>query len=325
MSSTPVPKADVVVDEIEIMLAMILEVPSMHLRALGELPDVLWHYTDTAGALGILRGRALWATHAFFMNDASELRLAYPLLQDAIDAAKERFAGDTPMQDLATALGAVLSEEGRDPDVYALCFCQDGDLLSQWRAYGRAGGGYALGLDGPALRDVKKTFGLHLVEVIYDPARQREMAKDMVEQTFAVYGRYVTATLTGGEGTPLDAVVRRFASIAATYAYQIKAEAFSEENEWRLICARGAGIDEERADRSFRAGERGLLPYVAIPTESSDDPASERFGLRGLPLREVRVGPTAHPEITEMAMRYLLGDLGLGEVEVHPSTIPLRA
>lgn len=327
MINEPTPNADI--DPLQLLGTEVVIANGQLLWETNEVPDVLWHYTDAAGALGVLRGRALWATHALFMNDASELRIAYPLLQDEIDAAEKKLAGNAVLRNLTTALGVMISDQGRDPDVYAVCFCEHGDLLSQWRAYGRAGGGYALGLDSAALlTDANRTVGLSLSRVIYDEGRQRELAKALVEQTIAIYSRYVKLR-PDHEGKALAVVARSFAYGAQTYAYRIKDGAFSEENEWRLIYARDPEGSFEPAERSFRTGDRGLLPYVEIPARPSNAPGSEHLrldlGLNSLPVRTVRVGPTAHPATTELAIRYLLHDLDLAEVEVQSSSIPLRA
>jgi hypothetical protein len=38
-----------------------------------ESRETVWHYTNAAGLLGILRSNVLWATDAFFLNDAAEV------------------------------------------------------------------------------------------------------------------------------------------------------------------------------------------------------------------------------------------------------------
>jgi hypothetical protein len=46
----------------------------------ADVPDVLWHYTDAGGLLGIVRCSYLRATHLAFMNDAKEYMHANELL-----------------------------------------------------------------------------------------------------------------------------------------------------------------------------------------------------------------------------------------------------
>jgi hypothetical protein len=77
-----VPDADV--DQLEVLGAEVTIETGKLLWETNDLPDILCYDTDATGAVGIVRGRALWATHAYFMNDASELRVAYPRRQEAL-------------------------------------------------------------------------------------------------------------------------------------------------------------------------------------------------------------------------------------------------
>ncbi len=47
-------------------------------------PEVLYHYTDVAGLLGIVNRAALWATHARFLNDATEIVHGVATVKDAL-------------------------------------------------------------------------------------------------------------------------------------------------------------------------------------------------------------------------------------------------
>jgi Protein of unknown function (DUF2971) len=263
------------------------------------------------------------------MNDASELRLAYPLLEEALEAARAG-APDNELRSLITApLGVMVSRLPDDPDVYAVCFCEDGDLLSQWRAYGVFGGGYAVGFDGPTLEtDASSTYGLSLTRVVYEAERQRELAQELVDRTIETCVHHLKDHPDDFDNA-MPVAARSFSHLAQAFAYQIKDAAFREEREWRLIYAREVKGPIDPARRQFRSGGRGLVPYVPIPMGRPPDESghSVRFdlALAGLSVREVRVGPTAHPEVGSLAMRYLLRDLGLDAVHVTSSAIPLRA
>jgi hypothetical protein len=54
-------------------------------------------------------------------------------------------------------------------------FCADGNLLSQWRAYGKRGAGCAIGFHQVPLQKAAKKRGFNLLRVIYDSKRQREL------------------------------------------------------------------------------------------------------------------------------------------------------
>jgi len=70
------------------------------------------------------------------MNDASEFGLALRMARNELEAIinTSKFPADKPA-------GVKLQESLRgleDINICASCFCEDGDLLSQWRGY--AGG-----------------------------------------------------------------------------------------------------------------------------------------------------------------------------------------
>src|SRR5688500_5904303 len=92
-------------------------------------PDELFHYTDTAGLIGILSGKGeLWATDARCMNDTDELTKGDLLLKQAIEANETH-----PAHALLVRLlrhPAYISSV-----VFVTSFSSKHDLLSQWRAY----------------------------------------------------------------------------------------------------------------------------------------------------------------------------------------------
>jgi hypothetical protein len=47
-----------------------------------DTPPKLFHYTDTGGLLGILDSQQLWATHSFYLNDATEINYTYELVEE---------------------------------------------------------------------------------------------------------------------------------------------------------------------------------------------------------------------------------------------------
>lgn len=48
------------------------------------IPEMLFHYTNSAGLIGILGTRKLWLTRVDCCNDPSERILAYELLRDRL-------------------------------------------------------------------------------------------------------------------------------------------------------------------------------------------------------------------------------------------------
>jgi hypothetical protein len=92
----------------------------------GPLPQHLYHYTKAEGLYGILRTRTIWATQFDFLNDRSEFSYAFEIL-------KERLAAQVGAKGSAELIPPLDKWWSLTPAHYVASFCEDGDLLSQWR------------------------------------------------------------------------------------------------------------------------------------------------------------------------------------------------
>ncbi|MET9575665.1 DUF2971 domain-containing protein [Streptomyces massasporeus] len=212
------------------------------------------------------------------------------------DAVRDRVRTHRPSADEASAFSAlhvVVSDLGKvassvEPStlrVYTTCFCEDGDLLSQWRAYGGAGG-YAIGFRTDEL--------VHLSESV-DECRFDKVSYGFRE----AIGRgwlpeYIQANLA------LDDYLNALT--------MVKHPAFREEQEWRLMLAGrrgGTGL-------SFRVSPVGLVPYVSLP-------------FSGNAIDKVIVGPGQYSAERAKGVRRLLDSLKMFHVSVEVSLSPLRS
>ena len=142
-------------------------------------PDTIYHYTTPGGLLGIVEHHSIFLTDAFFLNDQSELLYGRSL---ALEILQRRLAAATADVYEFIRLGIEKFDPFEEQYVgfryYVACFCPDGNLLSQWRAYGAPGYGFSLGFASAPLHE-KQYAGevphvvLHRIE--YEPANQRHM------------------------------------------------------------------------------------------------------------------------------------------------------
>ena len=122
---------------------------------LSQAPEDLWHYTDAYGLQGILQGEKLWATNVRFLNDSQEVWHGVNLALGALsDLANSLTKPETKrfLTGLSDPEKAIIPKFLRDSlDAFVVCFCENGDLLSQWRAYAGSdsAGGYAIGFRPP--------------------------------------------------------------------------------------------------------------------------------------------------------------------------------
>ena len=107
--------------------------------------EVLYHYTTVEGLKGIVETNELWATSAYFLNDSAEVIYGYEVLKEALNSWIS--SGSEGKASLSTDLAKYLQSGLADrllnkivSPIYLTCFCEDGNLLSQWRSYGASGG-----------------------------------------------------------------------------------------------------------------------------------------------------------------------------------------
>ena len=294
--------------------------------------EVLYHYTDAQGFLGIVQSRQLWASNAAFLNDSTEVTYIRGVLAEVAEQFRDEHAVTADVREYAASAfagtGRFSPTEGRTAsvisilegaptmaggvfDVYVSCFCAWGDLLSQWRGYPSSGGGYALGLRPESIR----RGGGVLRRVIYDEETQRRLLYDLLAPIVDAM-----ASADPEEGKDLwdwlvrDHLGRVYASLEEC-SFCFKHPGFTEESEWRLVVLRARKPRQRPNDppADVRATRTGLLPYV-------------KRSLEGDAVAEVVVGPSSQPTLAADAAVQLLSNAGYENaraIVVH-SAIPLR-
>jgi hypothetical protein len=280
----------------------------MDIEAEMSPPEFVYHYTNAAGLLGIVSTRNLWATDIEFMNDAEELTYARTTVLGDLRAWADEIAppGTGSEDGLRADVLRSIAEELEHPawgepsstyHIYAACFCEDGDLLSQWRAYG-GDGGYAIGFRTFSLLGLAASFeSIHFEKVTYGLDGSRPYLDAMLE---TVAQR--AAGFPGATGN-IRLMTRVLPTIAA-----IKHPTFAQEREWRLL---STGWDVPEMAFGFRTGSVGLVPFIEV-------------SFPGNAVAQVIVGPGRYPEVRKRGVRQLLERHGLSDVEVVGTSSPLR-
>lgn len=284
-------------------------------REHGEPPELLYHYTSTEGLLGIVSSGCFWATDAEFLNDAQELQYgrAEPcaaLMRQAQQLSPlERTHDESENGSRAAVLRSCVdflrmgpSNANADhlvPQVFVACFCEEADLLSQWRSYG-ANGGYAIGFRSRALNIFSAEYEnspTRLARVAYGAAAQAlmidEVLNDIAPYPVAHPGAHGWAA---GTYLALPALAR------------VKHDAFSEEKEWRLLQTSDLSVEQFK----FIPGNYAVTPYIEVP-----------FG-HARAIAEIWVGPGSNTELRVLGVKRLLASRGLQNTGVRTSRAPFR-
>jgi len=272
-------------------------------------PETLYHYTSGGALISILKSMELRATNAVYMNDRTEVQHSVGILRDVIGVNHDRHrdVGIDMMLIAAEQLYSILQ-------IYVVCFCRDGDLLSQWRGYAGTSG-YALGFDSKVLKGLTGDHVL-LTPVVYDPQTQRRLISDLVGRWQEVFRRSDPGAFSR-QIRALGAFV--FAQALLFLAASFKNDAFHEEDEWRLLYRRQMVVDDGsgiKIDYVERAGMVGSYATLHLPPPTPQT----------IPVRHFVIGPTSDPPLAAFSLQAFLRSIGYSEdlIQISSSVVPLR-
>jgi hypothetical protein len=288
----------------------------------------LYHYTTLSGMRGILKDRALWYGHASSLNDPSEMQYGKKIISDVLnDAMKRQDREDIrvfhrQLQVEVQALGDAIFHP------FVACFCDSGNLLSQWREYADRGGGYCLGFAFSSATRFESDLGKlgegkppYVRKVIYEADEQRELVRGYVDAVSAAAKKVLdrpSATpcpdqsISQSSAVTLRSMAMHAANLLLDMLLCFKNPAFKEEKEWRLV--RVTRVDHQPENLRFRELPGGLVPYR--PTHIYD---RQEAGQPEFPLRSISFGPTLDSVRTSAAITLLLHHTANDQ---HPIALP---
>lgn len=246
-------------------------------------PGPVFHYTDQAGFLGIIRSKAIWATDLRYLNDSQEYSVGFERIASEL---KRRSAGDPGVSDLVDGAFQSLALE-RVVGVGVTSFSLAGDDLSQWRAYGGGTGGICLGFEPATLALRVRSTGSTLGRVRY-----------LEDEHTAIVHTLCSEIIGDAQLVLAGSVLREAFQLRCLLSVQLacalmKHAKFADEREWRMIV--WSQLPPFLVG-SFRPGRSMLLPYVATQLDLIFTPTGlARFNR--LPLSVVWIGPTPHPAL----------------------------
>jgi len=274
-------------------------------------PDTLFHYTCPNGLLGIIRNQSLRASNMRYLNDTTEFTYILDLYRDEFHKRKfSKLLGQ--YEEFADAL--------RSPSAggYFVCsFSENPDQLSQWRAYCSPHSGYSIGFKSNPLSECALQNNGVLARCIYDKKKQRVLIhKTMEEFISSIQEKY--AESNNVNDLKLRILEQDFIIMLSTI-FQIialaplfKHPAFQEEKEWRLIIPRRIG----KPGIKFRVSRELIVPYTEVDLREKE---------QSIPISEIIVGPTPHPQELRSAIESLCKHEGLEEINVKLSSCPFRS
>jgi hypothetical protein len=185
------------------------------------VPEELHHYTSVEGLKGILDSGQIWATHTGYLNDSQEIFYGRDLALEEIRSVTDRAVMSNAM---LHRVEKAVPEGIPGAELYVACFCEQGDLLSQWRGYGGRGSGYSIRLRPKGMVFARLPWKMCLLaQVCYDPKDQRQRIREILkhyldsvegyaanftDQCIARYGRSILVDMIE-PGTTLQSCLPR--------------------------------------------------------------------------------------------------------------------
>jgi hypothetical protein len=155
--------------------------------------QIVWHYTDGAGFLGILQSASVYATQVASLNDANETKYATDLYKDVVNELITESKDDVEAVAFFNQVLGFVKEQPDSPThgtskFFVTCFSGDEDELTQWDRYAKRNG-YAIGFRA---RGLFREPNSQLYKVIYDHDKQKEAAKHIAAATLRFYREGLT-------------------------------------------------------------------------------------------------------------------------------------
>src|SRR5260370_26658051 len=161
------------------------------LRPSHDVPQQLYHYTEQKRLMGILDSKRLWATDITYLNDSMELRYGFEIISSVIGSKIAE--GYDELKSFLEDVKLYVNLNSASTTAYVTCFCEDGNLLSQWRAYANHGAGYSIGIEAKALVGIEYEGPGRLItetllrKVLYDRATQEQLVKNTIDRFSSLF------------------------------------------------------------------------------------------------------------------------------------------
>lgn len=296
-------------------------------RSHAQIPEVLYHYTSADGLIGILTSKSIWLTDLRYMNDLSELQYSRQLVEKRLAMRLETGELGEIQQEFLKRIRSSFDPFHFDNSVYAASFCEEGNLLSQWRAYRGRGGGYAIGFDFfHLLRLLNRPCVLR--RVVYDEKEQIRRIDSVINEFLAVLHAETEA-----RGIPevtesfLPALCGAFSSVIGEFLFSFKHPDFREEREWRLVHFANVNPTHNRNSElpRVRSYEGNIIPYFPVDLENAVALSRDNTYGYPFPIVDLMIGPTINADLNRDSIKLLLLSLN---PDIYPnirrSEIPLR-
>jgi hypothetical protein len=278
--------------------------------------EVVWHYTNGDGFLGILQSSTIYATQVAALNDSKETEYATDLFKQAIKQVIIEKHDDVDAVAFLTEVLEFVKDERENPTrgiskFFVTCFSGEADDVSQWAKYAK-GNGYAIGF---YTRGLTREPTSCLYRVVYDREKQERAAKAIAEATLRFYIEGLDEERMKNPGVWASEFFEAWDEWVYKLAPLAKDSKWKTENEYRIVHElKVAEFPQVR----FSQKKTMLARHLALDFPSW---VIRRASL--LPIAKIMIGPGNHPAFTKVSTKLLLDQMGYPNIPVEITTCTL--
>lgn len=320
---------------------------------------IIYHYCSNTVLESILKNKQLWMSDIANSNDYNEIRILIPKLfymiedlyrNQAFSFKYKEHNGIEGIVDILTDVSQFINNtyDSGSLTSFVSCFCEKGDVLSQWRGYANDGKGCSVGF---SLKDLKEycenTNGtIRIDKVEYVDEKQlnsiiSNAAQKCINELMNLKNKsenFLTNKQSNLRGELTDIIMmflfKDYLERIVLDSLKYKWNAFQEEHEWRIYFGSisknekvlfGGGSKTEELLREFNGASHLLagkmkfnvhddviVPYYPIELKEVSDS----------PIKTVIIGPKNRSKTLDV--RLMLASYGLNSVDVKYSKIAYR-
>ncbi len=272
----------------------------------------MYHYTDLNGCISILENKKIWLTSSTSMNDSQEIHWFKNLLHTKLNSLLVEESLSKKQFDMLNVFWRAQVNPISNPHI--CCFSENGDLLSQWRAYADDATGISIGFtpEELKLKDELPTLNVNLEEniwlnsVIYNESEQQKIVTELARAWILS----VKKTLSINDNSSKNNMnISLIANKCLAYSYIFKNPSFSEERELRIINLPLFDNSDKwfgcNGTPKFRSSGGKIASYFDFEFSAES-------------INEIILGPKS--KVNENDMNVFLRSNGLGHVIIKRST-----
>jgi hypothetical protein len=281
--------------------------------------DIISHYTSIDAIKNIIQTKRLWLSNCQFLNDRKEIQYTIDLINEVYNSTKKK-------QIFAELLDTLVSTASDIKNMFVLSLSYNNDNLTLWYNYAR-NEGYNLGFNLTSLIEEFDKSQHGLFGIITHPGCAAGEVTGTVLYDKVVYDKlkqleYLESILSNYElAIQNETNARNLYNLRILTVHRLlicslffKDNAFSPENEFRIIVNIHTGIDKVI---NFRTYGGIFVPYIEMGVSANNNGR--------LPIESIRIGPKNNFDIAEKGIALFLETCGYLEFKnIKRSSIPLR-